>query len=103
MNVSKAPEGSLCRMCGTIAVVSHDILWQSASTQSATRRVNDCAACYGGPNADFIFKKLKRASEVGTSEEYRNALSCAIKDLQSLSVEIESQRYGVRIENGAQK
>ena len=95
MNVSKSPEGSLCRMCGsTPAVVSHDIPmhWVSNDWKATdTRRVNDCAACYGETKADAIFKALKGASDTDSADEYRHVLSSAIQDLQVLAVEIGVQ------------
>ena len=92
MNVSKAPEGSLCRMCGsTPAVVSHDTTpWQPTITKPITRRVNDCAACYGEAKADAIFKELKRASDTDSADEYRQVLSQAIAALQAVAAEISA-------------
>ena len=78
-------------MCGsTPAVVSHDITpWQPTITKPITRRVNDCAACYGEAKADAIFKALKHAS-TDSADEYRQVLSQAIAALQSVAADISA-------------
>ena len=80
-------------MCGSMpAVVSHDIIpWQPTITKPITRRVNDCAACYGEAKADAIFKALKRASDTDSADEYRQVLSQAIAALLSVAADISAQ------------
>ena len=94
ITVSKAPEGSLCRMCGsTPAVVSHDIPMHWVSNEwkaTDTRRVNDCAACYGEPKAETIFKVLRNSSDTDSADEYRQVLSQAIAALQAVAAEISA-------------
>ena len=84
---TKAPEGMLCRLCGSnSANVSHDVREGWPST--ASRRVHDCAPCYGEANAKSIFEALNKAADTDSAEEYRQALSSAIDDLQGLEVDL---------------
>ena len=84
---SKAPEGMLCRLCGSNpANVSHDVREHWPSTKM--RRVHDCAPCYGEANAKSIFEALNKAADTDSAEEYRHALSSAIDDLQGLEVDL---------------
>ena len=84
---TKAPEGVICRLCGSNpANVSHDV--RSIFPSKGSRRVHDCAGCYGEQRAESIFETLYKAADTDSAEEYRHALSRAIDDLQGLEVDL---------------
>ena len=83
---SKAPEGTMCRKCGNPANVMHDV---RDGPFHVTRRVYDCAPCYGEQHAKAIFDAFRRnGSDTENAAEYLHALSTAIDDLQGLEVDL---------------